>query len=275
MQENGLISAARRMPNAAWAWEGLRRNPAYRADYRAHVHAMPATIPLYGGARLLRAPRRYLSAEEWGLLTYADPYLTADEANVFWRPDLLAGALRVKLTPLGTSSDIDDGPSDTIALSALKTRRVLLETVDGARHILLNGRRFWIQLYSIKRAPVGDQAEVDIRFDGADHMQRRLDTAAQLLALHRSAGGKLSLIGRRRNTRPLSNALNAYDIWHGFDRPKGSLEDVAEMIVGKARMAADWGANDRALKAQAKRAIAKGEAFVAGDYRHLLAQKVL
>ncbi len=47
------------------------------------------------------------------------------------------------------------------------------------------------------------------------------------------------------------------------------------MIVGKDRMATDWGANDRALKAQAKRAIAKGEAFVAGDYRQLLAQKVL
>lgn len=275
MRENGLISAARRMPNAAWAWEGLRRNLSYRADCRAHAHAALTAIPLSGGARLLRAPRRYLGAEKWGLLAFADPDLTALVANVFWRPDLLAGALRVKLTPIGTSQDSDDGPSDTIVLSALKTRRVLLETVDGARHILLNGHRFWIQLYSIKRAPVGDQAEVDVRFDGAHHMQRRLDTAAQLLALHRSAGGKLSLIGRRKNTRPLSNAINAYDIWHGFERPKGSLADVAEMIVGKARMATDWGANDRALKAQAKRAIAKGEAFVAGEYRNLLAQKVL
>lgn len=275
MRENGLISAARRMPNAAWAWEGLRRNPDYRADYRAHVHAMPATIPLYGGAHLLRAPRRYLNAERWGLLTYANPENTAASANVFWRPDLLAGALRVKLTPIGTSTDIEDGPSDTIVLSALKTRRVLLETVDGARHILLGGHRFWIQLYSIKRAPVGDQAEVDIRFDGADHMKRRLDTAAQLLALHRSAGGKLSLIGRRRNTRPLSNALHAHDIIHGFERPKGTLQDVAEMIVGRARMASDWGQNDRALKAQARRAIAKGEAFVAGEYRDLLTKKTL
>lgn len=275
MREDGLISAARRMPNAAWAWEGLRRNPAYRGVYRAHLHALPLSTSLYGGAQLLRSTRRYLDAEKWGLLTFANPDQTALKANVFWRPDVLAGALRVKLTPIDSHAHDLDGPSDTIVLSALKTRRVLLETVDGARHILLNGRRFWIQLYSIKRAPVGDQALVDVRFDGADHMQRRLDTAAQLLALHRSAGGKLSLIGRRKNTRPLANALNAYDIIHGFERPQGTLEDVAEMIVGKARMATDWGQNDRALKAQARRAIAKGEAFVAKDYRQLLTQKTL
>lgn len=275
MGESGRISAARRMPNAAWAWEGLRRNPDYRAEFRAHRHAMPAYISLYGGAHLLRAPSRCPGAEDWGLLAYADPDKSAIDANVFWRPDLLAGALRVKLTPIGASSDSGDEPSDTIVLSALKTRRVLLETVDGARHILLSGHRFWIQLYSLKRAPVGDQAEIDIRFDGAQHMKRRLDTAAQLLALHRSAGGKLSLIGRRKNTRPLANALTAYDIWHGFERPKGTLEDIAEMIVGKARMASDWGRNDRALKAQAKRAVVKGEAFVKGDYRALLAHKVL
>lgn len=73
MRDDGLISAARRMPNAAWAWEGLRRNSAYRADYRSYAHAQPHAIGLQGGARLLRAKRRYIQAEHWGLLSFANP----------------------------------------------------------------------------------------------------------------------------------------------------------------------------------------------------------
>lgn len=275
MRDSNRTQSSSRRPSPAWSWEGLRRHPPYRRDYRANLYAEPARLPLYGGGHLLRAQRRNLQAEHYGLLTFADPDQSAANTPVFWRPDLLAGALRVKLTPVTEADDETEPSPDTIILSALKTRRILFETVDGARHILLNGPRFWIQLYALNRAPVGDHAKIDLRFDGTDYMKRRLDTAAQLLALHRADGGRLSLIGRRRNTRPLSTALKAYDIIHGFERPAGTLRDVAEMIVGPARMASDWGRNDRAIKAQARRALAKGERFVRGDYRRLLTQKVL
>lgn len=264
-----------RRPSPVWAWEGLRRNPAYRRDYHAHRHGLPTRLPLYGGSHLLRAQRRCRVAEHYGLLALADPNQSAFDAPIFWHPDRLAGALRVKLTPIARAETASDNAPDHILLSDLKTRRLLFETVDGRRHILLNGQRFWIQLYAIDPAPLGDDAAIDIRFDGVDQMKRRLDTAAQLLALHRAAGGKLSLIGRRKNTRALGNALKAYDIIHGFERPAGTLEEVAAMIVGRTRMEADWGRDDRAVKAQARRAIAKGERFVADGYQQLLSRKVL
>lgn len=272
---SGENSISKRLPNAAWAWEFLRRNKDYRLDYRLSRAGAPSTIQLKTGATLRRGRRRFLTAERWGLLFFANPKFSAAAADVFWLPELLTGALRVRLSLVceDVSTDADD--HDIIVLSAIRTRRILYEAVDGARHILLNGDRFWIQLHCENPAPLGDQARVGIRIDGARHAMRRLDTAAQLLSLHRSAGGKLSLIGRRRNSKPLANALSAYDIWHGFERPRGGLKEVAEMINGPARIATDWGVDDRALKQQAHRAIAKGEAIIANGYRNLLAKKTL
>ena len=223
---------------------------------------------------MLRASHICPPAEKWGLLYFVDPQLSAFEANIFWRPDMLAGALRVRLFPLQADGKIDGEDQDIIVLSAIKTGRILFDTVDGMRHILLNGQRFWIQLYCDNPGLSCDHASIGIRMDQALHMGRRLDTATQLLSLHRSAGGKLSLIGRHKDSTSLANALNAFDVWHGFERPKGGLKEIAEAIVGKDRVANEWRQN-RSLKDMARRARDKGVSFVEGDYRVLLTKKVL
>ena len=123
--------------------------------------------------------------------------------------------------------------------------------------------------------PPGENAEIGIRIDNARYMRRRLDTAAQLLSLYRSNNGQLSLIGRRHNSNSLINALTAFDIRNGFERPKGDLKDIAEAIVGKARVDADWGVNDRALKAQIKRTLARADRLIGGDYKSFLTKKNL
>jgi len=265
----------RRLPNAAWAWEFLRRNPAYRADYLAAEGTYPTRETLHTGSVLYTMTQPQSRAEKWGLLSFADPDKRAINADVFWSPDLLAGALRVKLThPDETVLDQSE-PHDTIILSALQTRRVMLHTLNGARHILLNGKRFWIHLYSIKRAPTDDYAVIDVRFDGAKHMGRRIDTATQLLELHRSVGGNLSLIGRRKNAAPLINALTAYDVWNGFERDPGGLRDIAIAIFGQARVRNDWTGSSRYLKDHARRARDKGKDLVEGGYKTLLARKTI
>lgn len=224
---------------------------------------------------MLRGRKHYRTIEKWGLLYPADPNLNALEANVFWHPDWLAGTLDVRLAPVTGTDEVPDDPHDTIVLAALKSRRLLYEGLDGTRHILLNGSRFWVQLKSRATAPVGERATVSIQIEGATHGMRRIDTMRQLFALHRSAGGKLSLIGRRRNAKPLQNALAAHDIIHGFERPKGDLKDIAEMINGPARIAADWNKDNRALKQQARRAIARAEDLIERSYRDLLTKKTL
>lgn len=275
MKRAGNIATYRRLPSAAWAWEFLRRNPGYRADYRAVRSSLPLPQTLQSGSVLYVAKDNQQDAKPWGLLSFVDPNIIAVDADVFWRPNLLAGALRVKLTRPNEQTLNEGEPHDTMILSALQTRRVMLQTLDGARHILLNGERFWIHLYSIKRAPPDDYAVIDVRFDGAKHMRRRLDTAAQLLSLHRSAGGKLSLIGRRRNTGRLIDAMTAYDIWNGFEQPKGGLRDIAIALSGEARVKEDWTGSSRYLKDVARRARDRGARLVDGGYKALLSRKNL
>lgn len=268
--ENNL---ARRMPNAAWAWEGLRRNPDYRRAYFSARHKLPTAIKLYSGATLLRAKRRDREAEFWGLLSLTDPRFSAKNTEAFWRPDLLAGSLEVRLSPLTQAEQNSPQDYDIISLSGLQTRRLLLETVDGGRHILLNGSRFWIQLYCPNPSIFGECAHVGIRLNYATHMKRCIDTATQLLSLYRSEGGQIGLIGRRRNTDKLRNAIIAHDVWTGFERPKGGLRDIAISIFGRERVEKDWSGPSRYLKDQAVRSRNKGLAFVAKDYRSLLTRK--
>jgi len=264
-----------RMPNAAWAWEFLRRNAEYQRDCRRASDILPSPFILSSGASFLRLTQSIPKAEKWGLLTFADPEKPAIDANVFWSPRLLAGAVRVRLTEIGNSQANLPRQEETIILSALKTRRIILDTADGVRHIVLNGHRFWIQLFCDTDLPPGENAEIGIRIDNARYMRRRLDTAAQLLSLYRSNNGQLSLIGRRHNSNLLINALTAFDIRNGFERPKGDLKDIAEAIVGKARVDADWGVNDRALKAQIKRTLARADRLIGGDYKSFLTKKNL
>ena len=52
------------------AWEYLRRHPDYRAEWRSARPGRPQRITLTDGSVMLRAQRRYLRAEAWGLCTF-------------------------------------------------------------------------------------------------------------------------------------------------------------------------------------------------------------
>jgi len=261
-----------RLPYAAWAWEYLRRNRDYRRDWRAARYELQPSIHLTTGARLIRERRRWRAAEKWGLLSFADPEHGCDKADIFWRPDMLAGALPVHLYPLDTDNDADDALShDEIILSSLQSRRVILETVSGVRHILLSGRRFWVQLVCDAPAMAGERCAVGIRIDGVRHYKRRLDTASQLLSLYQSTGGKLSLIGRSRDSTRLAQGLMAVDIIEAGGRHR----DVAEAIYGKEKVAERWGAASRYYEDWSRRLIARAFFLVNEGYRDLLAKKTL
>jgi hypothetical protein len=62
---------------ADYAWEFLRRNPDYRAEFEHRARHRD-------GFGLVLDPR-------WRLRFAADPMTTAAEAEVFWRPDVAPG----------------------------------------------------------------------------------------------------------------------------------------------------------------------------------------
>jgi hypothetical protein len=73
-----------RLSVPGFAWEFLRRNPAYRREYQA----------------LSDGPSGFEASldRRWGLRFAANPALPADQADVFWRPEVAPG-LVVALEP--------------------------------------------------------------------------------------------------------------------------------------------------------------------------------
>jgi hypothetical protein len=260
-----------RMPNAAWAWEHLRRNPDYQRDYRRSRAGRQRPVKLSTGATLIRERRRWLDAEKWGLLAFADPEKPALNADVFWSPELLAGTLPVRLYPIKDENSAANNQHDEIVLSTIPTRRVLLETADGARHMLMSGQRFWVQLFCENPASLGDSGCVGLKIDGTKYYKRRLDTADQLLSLYQSTGGKLSLIGRRKDTTRLTHGLIANDIM----RSGGSHRDVATAIYGAKLIGKEWGSPGRYYEDWTRRLVNRVHNLVDEGYKEFLTKKTL
>jgi hypothetical protein len=53
-----------------WAWEGLRRIPAYQDDAKAHLTNTPISTQLESGAIFTRMHRRSPRAEAWALCSF-------------------------------------------------------------------------------------------------------------------------------------------------------------------------------------------------------------
>ena len=255
------------MSDAAWAWEGLRRNPDYNMAWERHC-AVPITISdEASGFRYIRLNKPYLEAETYGLLAFADPELPASETPVFWQPNLLIGTLCVRLeTAL-------DNLSDGFSLASLKRCPTILDTADGLRHIRFGGHRFWIQLATHDLIKMDDETRVIVTLSGRLGAQRQLKTVENLLSLHHLDDGEELEIKRAPSRDKLLEGLMAWDVQHGHicgsKRQQGSLRDIAIALFGAARIEQEWTSN-RSLKNHAVRARDRGKAFVMGGYRDLL-----
>jgi len=259
-----------RWPNAIWAWEFLRRNPQYRREYQRFGADHPGMGDLESGSRLIVGQQRYEQARRWGLLFPANPDLTAHEAGVFWKPSVFPATIPVSLRDpererergrLGRHS-----LSDMIILSDLACRRLIFESINKSRHVVLAPRRYWIQLYCDSSHPLDDNALVSFRIDGAAHANKRMLNMQQLLRLHRSSGRNLKAIRWRRDTQKLKAALMALDV-HAMD---GSYRDIAIAIFGRSEVRLNWEGGQSSLKQTARRALERGRVYRDGKYRELL-----
>ncbi|MEM7729326.1 MAG: DUF2285 domain-containing protein [Pseudomonadota bacterium] len=251
------------MSDAAWAWEGLRRNPAYRKAWERHRQSLPDVSDQQGSVRYLRLDQPYFEAEQFGLVAFADPDLPASEAPVLWQPTALAGVLSVRLA--AANDPLDEG----FSLSQLRCCPFVVDASDGVRHVRLGGFDFWIQLQTDDLVALSDDTRVVVELTGRPGMSRRLKTADQLLTLHRPDRRRAPTPTRIPNRAKLMEGLLAYDVQSGLAGRKGSLKDIAKALFGDARIKAEWTTN-RSLKNHAVRARDRGRAFVRSGYRRIL-----
>lgn len=243
-----------------WAWEYLRRNAEFRADwkhdqleYGLSGYDPPTTmvVSLAGAPKLSR----------WGCLYTTAPDQDAVLASVFWNPQWCSRVLRLTAQPL--SVPIDATP---FALSDIPCPSVLLELPSGPQHLLFRDESRRLQL-------VVDGADVTkpvhLSTDGAPDKEVAV---AQLRSLH--CFNDLRLSGRlydshfRRTPMPqrLRLLLRVLDGEIGG----ASQEEIAQKIFADEYAAGRWHAPGQPLRDRVRRALYRGHALMRGGYRELL-----
>ncbi|QEE24951.1 DUF2285 domain-containing protein [Rhodanobacter glycinis] len=220
----------------ALAWEYLRRHPDYQHDWRCrHRHAA-------------------LTAHRWGLCLLEDPAHDARDATPAWMPD---PDRLLQILP-------DTGGATPFRLWRFPGHKHLVH--DGTR--LLLTCRLADRILRAALAPTlqdgmacayavraGDRLRARWRAGGAE--LTLLDGAQAAAAAARSRPGATAL-GHLRTLQALDATLAG-----------ASQREVAEVWFGRAVVAAQWH-GDSDLRAQVRRAIRRGQAFMRGGYRHLL-----
>jgi hypothetical protein len=217
------------------AWEFLRRNPSYCADYAAW-----------------RRDRRDPAApidRRWGLRFAADPRLPADEAQVFWLPEIAPGVV-LRLEP--RRADVATGVGRGLPTGAF------VRAEDG-----LHVRTDWgLQVLVHGDDQGGGQLIVALVFD--DHLRLRVRAVD---ALERLTAGrpppKSHLTGAQ--IQRLDRCLAALD----GDLAGERYRDIAARIYGGAAVAREpW--KTASVRGATIRLVQAGRALMNGGYLKLL-----
>jgi hypothetical protein len=256
------IAIARRLAfydGSDWAWEFLRRNPDYSADWR---HSVPRNVPhlaLKDGTRLLRLRRRFPRAERWGLYAFADPSVAARQAPVFWHMAALKHVVRVRaaapalenLTPL--------------TLSSFNADRTAAIGVDTAPLVLMKGPGVHIALEIHDLAVLTNPFAPVFEIDGFADLNAQTELLKRLHRLAEQAPSAASRPALAIDER-LHHALIALDESLGGK----TYRQIAIAIFGEKKVAEEWQGTSQFLKDRTRRLVAKGTELMKGGYRDLL-----
>ena len=231
----GALRAGEHRSVADYAWEFLRRNPDYRADFQRSAGE--------------RGTARDTINPHWGLRFPADPAVAAGRAEVFWRPDIAPGVV----IPL----DADDATSDPPA-ARLGPVGPLRRDEDGL-HLRMGGG---LQLFLRGAARADGPLIVVLALDQDFGLRVR---AVQ--ALHRAVTGaepprsRLTAAQRLRLDRSLTALDGALN--------QESYRTIAETLFGAAVVEREiW--KTSSVRGVTIRLVHTGKALMRGGYLKLL-----
>jgi hypothetical protein len=217
-----------------WAWEFLRRNPRFQADFRQSSDI--------GGAG------RHGDLRRWGVLRADDPTKNGLDAKVFWDPDACAAVL-----PLVAGQNA----------SPVDTRRVVKH---GVSHVLLcdGGRRLQLSV-QVCAQPMPDNLLTDavVLPRERPHRWRSLICFNEFLF-----SGHLS----RRHFRTERMARRLVSVVQALDGAMSDAphRDIAIALHGRVRVSCDWNDPGEYLRDGVRRAIRRGRLLMNGGYRQFL-----
>jgi hypothetical protein len=243
-----------------WAWEFLRRNPDYGADWRCSVPRRLPYITLKDGTRLLRLRRRFPRAERWGLYAFADPAIAARQAMVFWHITALKRLVRVRAAPPNHRHDLTP-----LTLSSFNVDRAAAIGVDNVPLVLMKGPGVHIPLEIHDVAVLTNSFAPVFEIDGFADLNAQTEL---LKRLHRFTEQAPSAANRPAFAidERLHHALIALD-----ESLRGkTYRQIAIAIFGEKKVAEEWQGPSQFLKDRTRRLVAKGTELMKGGYRDLL-----
>ncbi len=244
-----------------WAWEFLRRNPDYRAAWRASVPRRLPLVTLKDGTALLRLRRRYPNAERWGLYAFADPSIPARQAPVFWCAAALGHIVRLRAA---TSKHRESLPP--LTLSKFNVDRAAAIGVDNTPLVLMKGQGVKVAVEIHGVAALTHPFHPVFEIDGFGDLNGQTESLKRLQRFAEQATSAESRPAFGPDER-LTHALIALD-----ESLRGkTYRQIAIAIFGEQRVAEEWIGPSQFLKDRTRRLVAKGKDLMAGGYRDLLA----
>lgn len=227
-----------------FAWEWLRRDPAYR---RAVAEASLGST----------ASEQAAEARAWGLLGFEHPGLAAPRARPFWRADHHGSVLRAHaMRPAA--------PGDRVELGALRGASALV-TNDGEHWLFSDGIRA-IRLDLVDGSATAGPVELHYLLFGSESLRGPLLSLRQLTALaDRNDFAKTLHAPERRALRWIL-MLRVHDALAA----NATQREIAAELLSKAAGGPRWRIETASVRSQVQRLVRAAVRLGRGGYRDFL-----
>jgi hypothetical protein len=224
-----------------WAWEFLRRSPAYCSDFSQGLGT---------------------DADKWGLMRLENPARDARHAGVFWHAEECPSVL-----PLVAVQDTKFAIPVPFNLDAVACKVDIHHHDGGDRVDILfseEGRFLQLSIEGAKNLSGTPLMMLALEYPG--HVTARAASFRRLNDLMQHGHLRQSLYPRDPRAPRLMKVLTALD---------GALaglahREIALQIFNRQRVEAEWGGRQQNLRDQVRRAIAYGQGLMGGGYKQFL-----
>jgi hypothetical protein len=232
------------LPRRAWAWELLRRNPQYHADFAAH-DAKDTAI-----------------ASRWGLLQLENPLKSSLDADTFWCRERSRDVLHLVAQPLCTVETVP-----TIDLAGLKCRSIRAGRLDSDTQDILfaDGGRA-LQVTVAGSTPIQEALLLTPVLPMPRFGSERLNAVRRFTDLVRHGWLRPSLYPAERSAKRYAQVLLALDGW----LDGRTHREIAIGLFGRPWVDRAWNDSGNHLRDRVRRAIRHGRDLMGGHYRRFL-----
>lgn len=226
-----------------FAWEWLRRDPAYREAARQYLTGRPSSV----------------RPDAWGLHSFEDPSRPAPAARPVW-------TARLHPLVLAAAAERPTLNMDAFDIAALGALATIVDGRTGKQHVLicdgLRAIRLDVEAGSLRQGPV--QLRFLIR--GIRSAERPLLSLRRLLALCRGGRFAQSLHPPDVRASRFILMLRANDaIAEG-----ATQREIAATLLNAEAAEQRWRVNAPTLRVRAQRLVRAAKLMSAGGYRSLL-----